>query len=243
MSSLAESFGLEPLITKPLAIISDARIGSRTNKSTIAERLLSISGEDTMTVARKFRSAWHGRLMTRFIILTNELPSFSDGSGALAGRFVVLVLTKSFFGKEDPALTDKLATELPGILNWSIKGYRRLSQRGHFVQPKSSQEAIDEIEMLAAPVKAFIRDRCETGPNKSVEVDDLWREWQDWCIGEGSRPGSKAWFGRNLRSALPGLSVTLPRDAQNRQVPTYNGIELKPNDQETQSQQRYRPRL
>jgi putative DNA primase/helicase len=243
MSSLSESFGLEPLITKPLAIISDARIGSRTDKSTIAERLLSISGEDTMTVARKFKSAWHGRLMTRFIILTNELPSFSDGSGALAGRFIVMVLTKSFFGKEDPALTNKLATELPGILNWSIKGYRRLSQRGYFVQPKSSQDAIDEIEMLAAPVKAFIRDRCETGPNKSAKVELLWNAWQEWCHWEGRRSGTKAWFGRNLRSALPGLTLTSPRDEQNRQVPTYNGIELKPNDQETQSQQPYRPPL
>jgi putative DNA primase/helicase len=243
MSSLSESFGLEPLITKPLAIISDARIGSRTDKSTIAERLLSISGEDTMTVARKFRSAWHGRLITRFIILTNELPSFSDGSGALAGRFIVMVLTKSFFGNEDPALTDKLATELPGILNWSIKGYRRLIQRGHFVQPKSSEDIIEEIEMLAAPVKAFIRDCCETGPNKSTKVEELWNAWQTWCVREGSRPGSKAWFGRNLRSALPGLTVTFPRDEQNRQVPTYNGIELKLNDQETQSRQPYRPPL
>jgi P4 family phage/plasmid primase-like protien len=170
MSSLSETFGLEPLITKPLAIVSDARIGVRTDKSTIAERLLSISGEDTMTVARKFKSAWHGRLMTRFIIITNELPSFSDGSGALASRFIALVLTKSFFGKEDPALTDKLATELPSILNWSIEGYRRLRRRGHFVQPQSSQEAIDEIEMLAAPVKAFIRELCETGPSKSVPI-------------------------------------------------------------------------
>jgi putative DNA primase/helicase len=236
MSSLAETFGLEPLITKPLAIVSDARVGARTDKSTIAERLLSISGEDTMTVARKFKSAWHGRLMTRFIILTNELPSFTDGSGALAGRFIVLVLTKSFFGKEDPALTDKLATELPGILNWSIKGYRRLRDRGHFVQPKSSEEAIEEIEMLAAPVKAFIRDLCETGPNHSVKIDQLWGAWKDWCNWEGRRDaGTKAWFGRNLRSALPGLKVTSPRNEEGKQVPTYVGIRLTPSSNATPS--------
>ena len=164
MSSLADTFGLEPLITKPLAIISDARIGARTDKSAITERLLSISGEDQMTVARKFKSAWDGQLMTRFMIITNDLPSMSDNSGALAGRYMILLLIKSFFGKEDPALTGKLLKELPGILNWAIAGYRRLHKRGHFVQPKSSQEAADEIEMLAAPVKAFIRDRCQSVP-------------------------------------------------------------------------------
>ena len=169
MSSLADTFGLEPLITKPLAIISDARIGARTDKSAITERLLSISSQDQMTVARKFKSAWDGQLMTRFMIITNDLPSMSDNSGALAGRYMILLLIKSFFGKEDPALTGKLLKELPGILNWAIAGYRRLRERGHFVQPKSSQEAADEIEMLAAPVKAFIRDRCQIGAGLSVE--------------------------------------------------------------------------
>jgi putative DNA primase/helicase len=123
MSNLSETFGLESLITKPAAIISDARIGARTDKSTIVERLLSISGEDSLDVPRKYMIAWTGKLPTRFTILTNELPSLSDGSGALAGRFIILIMTKSFFGKEDPALTSKLLTELPGILNWSIEGY------------------------------------------------------------------------------------------------------------------------
>jgi P4 family phage/plasmid primase-like protien len=185
IASLSEQFGLEPLIPKTMAIISDARIGSKTNKATVVERLLSISGEDPMTVARKYRDAWHGQLMTRISILSNELPSLSDGSGALAGRFLVILLIASFFGKEDPALTSKLATELPGILNWSIKGYRRLRARGYFVQPASATNAIDDIETLAAPVKAFIRDCCVIGPGKNIKVDDLWSEWQEWCRREG----------------------------------------------------------
>lgn len=228
MSSLSENFGLEPLITKPLAIVSDARIGARTDKSAVVERLLSISGEDHMTVARKFKDAWHGRLFTRFMILTNELPSLSDGSGALSGRFIVLLLKNSFFGKEDPALINKLSMELPGILNWSIKGYRRLRERGHFVQPKSAQEAVDDIEMLAAPVKAFIRDCCNLGPGLTTTADELWSTWQHWSAEEGRRDaGTKQWFGRNLRSAEPGISVSKLRSGDHREL-AYVGIDIKP---------------
>jgi putative DNA primase/helicase len=206
IASLSEQFGLEPLIPKTMAIISDARIGSKTNKATVVERLLSISGEDPMTVPRKYRDAWHGQLMTRISILSNELPGLSDGSGALAGRFLVVLLIASFFGKEDPALTSKLATELPGILNWAIKGYRRLRARGYFVQPASATNAIDDIETLAAPVKAFIRDCCKIAPGRHIKVDDLWSEWQEWCNREGrSDAGTKTWFGRNLQTAIPGL--------------------------------------
>jgi len=35
--------------------------------------------------------------------------------------------TKSFYGREDQTLTDKLLTELRGILNWAITGWRRLN--------------------------------------------------------------------------------------------------------------------
>jgi putative DNA primase/helicase len=211
----------------------------------ITERLLSISGEDGMTVARKFLSAWHGRLATRFVILTNELPSLSDGSGALAGRFVVLVLTESFFGREDPALFNKLSTELPGILNWSITGYRRLRERGHFVQPASSVDAVDDIEMLGAPVKAFIRDCCEVKPGLTVTADDLWATWHHWCAVEEQKVGTKAWFGRNLRTAAPGIKSKRPRSPLGGEAPrsgdhrevAYSGITLKPRAKEDTASQ------
>ena len=83
-----------------------------------------------MTVARKFRAAWHGQLMTRVMILTNELPSLNDGSGALAGRFIVSALTKSFFSEGDPALTNKLTSELSGILNSAIGSLSATARSG-----------------------------------------------------------------------------------------------------------------
>jgi putative DNA primase/helicase len=149
MHSLGEQFGLESLITKSLAIISDVRIGSRSDKSTIVERLLSISGEDGMTVDRKFLQAWHGKMSTRIMFLSNELLALTDGSGAFASRLMIVPLIKSFYGKEDRGLTNKLAAELPGILNWAIEGYRRLSERGFFVQPESAREAVEAIKCSA----------------------------------------------------------------------------------------------
>jgi putative DNA primase/helicase len=205
MSSLGERFGLEPLIPSPAAVISDARIGARSDKTTITERLLSISGEDMLAVDRKFRAAWTGRLPTRIVILTNELPALSDGAGALASRFLVLPMTKTFYGKEDPGLTNKLLAELPGILNWAVEGYRSLNRRGHFAQPKSGAEAREDIELLAAPVRAFLLECCEVAPGRTVTVDGLWMEYQAWCVRERRDAGNKSWFGRNLLSAAPGV--------------------------------------
>jgi putative DNA primase/helicase len=175
LAGLQAHFGLAPLIGKALAIISDARLGGKSDQAILAERLLSISGEDAITIDRKYQSSWTGRLPTRFMVLTNELPRIADSSGALAGRFIVIVLQNSFFGKEDVGLAGCLLTELPGVLNWALVGYRRIRQRGHFIQPRSSDEAIEELEALGSPIKAYIRDRCRIGPECSVPVELIYQ--------------------------------------------------------------------
>ena len=94
-SSLAGPFGLQPLIGKSLAIVSDARFAGE-HSGVVVERLLCISGEDTLTIDRKFLGAITIKLPTRFMFLTNELPRFTDAGPALAGRFLILELTRSF---------------------------------------------------------------------------------------------------------------------------------------------------
>jgi len=226
LASLQTNFGIAPLIGRSLAFITDARLGARSDQAAITERLLSISGEDAQTIDRKHIDAWTGRLSVRFTILTNELPRIADTSGALVGRLIVLVLTQSFYGRENPSLTARLLTELPGILNWALVGYRRLRQRGYFVQPASAHEAIEQLEMLASPIKAFIEECCEVRPGLTAPVELLWQKWCMWCESVGRKPGTKQTFGRDLRAAIPSLKTTQPRDGDIR-TRYYQGIALK----------------
>jgi putative DNA primase/helicase len=227
LASLTQDFGLQPLIGRQLAIISDARLGLRADSMIAVERLLSITGEDSLTINRKYRESWTGRLPTRFLILTNELPRFTDSSGALASRFVILILTTSFYGREIPRLTDELLEEAPGIFNWALDGLDRLRERGHFLTPASAQEAQRHLEDLASPVGAFVRDLCDVGPVFEVTTDDLWAAWKQWCAEEGrDRPGTKAVFIRDLRAAVPRLTPVRPRDGEVRQR-GYRGIGLR----------------
>jgi len=218
-----------------LAIISDARLSGRTDQAVVVERLLSISGEDSITVDRKHLAPWTGRLPTRFLILTNELPKLSDASGALASRFVLLCLKRSWYGVEDMMLTERLLDELPGILNWAIEGWRRLAERGYLIQPKSSEEAISQLEDLASPISAFLRERCTVEPGKSVEANELFHAWQGWCQATGrAGAGNIQSFGRDLRAAVPGLGISQPRMAGGR-MRFYEGIDLAAVDVEEEA--------
>jgi len=227
LGSFSSRFGLEPLIGKQLAIISDARLGRQTNQEAIAERLLNISGEDGVTIDRKFRPSWSGKLPCRFLILTNELPQVSDASGALAGRFVLLKLTQSFYGREDLGLLDRLLTELPGILNWAIEGWERLQERGHFAPLESSQDLTESLEALSSPIRTFCRDWCTVGPEQRVVCFDLYKHWLRFCEKQGiNRPGSIQVFGRDLQAAMPSVKTLNLRDGDKR-IRWYSGISFE----------------
>lgn len=229
LASLTTNFGLAPLVGKSVAIIGDARLSGKADQSAIAERLLSISGEDAITVDRKFQPAWTGRLGVRFIIMSNELPRLSDASGALASRFLVLTMTNSFYGREDRGIANRLMSELPGILNWARAGYIRLRERGYFIPPASAQEAVEELEALGSPVAAFVKERCTVAAGLRCSAEDMFEAWKSWCGTNGRRDaGTVQSFGRDLRAAVTGLRVTQPR-VSGIQIRHYEGINLLSN--------------
>jgi P4 family phage/plasmid primase-like protien len=224
LGDLGSSFGLEPLVAKQLAVVSDLRMGHLTDHASVAERLLSISGEDLLTIGRKYKSAWSGRMSVRFLILTNVMPRFSDASPALANRFVPLVMSESFLGREDLGLKSRLLAELPGVMNWAIAGRERLLARGHFLLPRSGREAVEQMTDLASPEATFIRDACELGTGLSVPKAVLFAAWKHWCA-ETNQPnvGSDAVFSRNLQAAAGGRIGT----AKIKRVPTFMGVRLR----------------
>lgn len=225
LAGLATNFGLQPLLGKTLAVISDARLGGRVDQAAVTERLLSISGEDSITVDRKHMEGITSKLLVRFVIISNELPRLQDSSGALTGRFVTLRLTESFYGREDTTLSEKLLEHRAGILNWAIEGWHRLRQRGHFVQPESSADLREQMDDLSSPIAAFLRDKCVIDDRCEVRVSALFEAWKSWCEANNREAGTPQVFGRDLLAAAPRIRITRPNDDGER-VRVYQGIGL-----------------
>lgn len=219
---LGDTFGLQPLISKSVAIISDARFSDK-NVSTAIEHMLNISGEDAITVNRKNREHVNVKFPTRLMFLSNELPKLPDTSGALAGRFLILKLERSFYGEEDQKLTGKLLEELPGILNWAIEGWQRLNERGYFIEPQHSKDAKQELEDLGSPVGAFFREHCEIGLGETVWTDSLYKLWKEWCECEGMPASTKSVFSKELKAVCPVIEIKRAKG----QKKCYNGIRYK----------------
>tara|TARA_R110002124_G_scaffold11974_5_gene56825 strand:- start:5082 stop:7688 length:2607 start_codon:yes stop_codon:yes gene_type:complete len=223
-------FGLEPLLAKQLAIVSDMRLSGRTDEAAVAENLLRITGEDRVSVNRKYRQAVEVTLRARFVVMTNEVPRFADRSGALVSRFIVLPMRQSFFGCEDTGLTAALMAELPGILNWAVEGWRRVRATGRITQPQTGGEVALQMGDLSSPIPAFVREWCEVGADHWVAKERLFaafREWHRDRMGQ-DYVGSANIFARDLYSAMDGqVRDYKPRDGGVR-VLAFGGVSLRP---------------
>lgn len=197
--------GLQPLIDKTAALINDARPPkSGETVRNIIETLLTISGEDFISVKRKYKDNWDGCLPVRFILFSNEIPSsLKDPSQALTKRFIHIQMTKSFYGKEDRDLLNKLKAEVPGILNWALEGYDKLKKRGKFIQPESGKDALDYLKDNSNPLSSFIADCCVIAPEETITTKDL---RSAYALYSGDKEINKQDFGANLRALYPEIT-------------------------------------
>lgn len=240
LGSLGGEFGLMNTIGKLLAVISELAFGQRDDRVRVTGYLKQISGEDPIDVNRKNKGFWSGTLLLRFLLLANKMPSFADDSSALGARMVILRMTESFLGKEDPDLTTKLAKELPGILCWALAGYDRLRQNKKFTEPESSKESRAAFNRLASSTRAFVQDRCRVveGPFETdehiraafVREVDIYAAYKDWCGTAGVMPEKRSEFIEGVATAFPGKAKShrVKAEIDNKRPWGILGIALSP---------------
>jgi putative DNA primase/helicase len=180
----------EPLIGKRVGVFADVRFkagrmyGQSYDPGGIdhvsAELLLNITGQDELSIPRKYIGAWHGRLPMKIVVISNEVPNLNDG--VLPGRFIKVWFNESFCGREDVELRSKLEGELPGIAVRCVRAYQRLCERGKFIQPATANAL--ELEALAAidPYAEMAHDCFVVDPQGSVTKVVAYARFARWCL-------------------------------------------------------------
>jgi putative DNA primase/helicase len=208
LAGMTNEHGLQSLYHKTVALVGDAAIsGGNADSVRAVERLKSISGEDSQQINPKGRAYIEvDRLKVRFVIMSNELQKLTDPTGALAGRFIYLLTTQSFLGKEDVHLEAKLLAELSGIFNWALDGLMRLLKRGHFLESAAGLEAKATAEELGSPVIAFVREWCQIGSGKQTRSQELYEAYKRWCEEAGRSKMGRTRFYEEFQRAYPECS-------------------------------------
>ena len=101
-----------------------------------------------------------------------------------------------------------------------------MDNANRFTRLASAEDAITTMRDLASPVAAFVREKCDVGADKEVEVDLLFGAYKTWCEENEHPKASKQMFGRDLRAAVPAVRRTRPREGDGRHY-VYAGISLR----------------
>lgn len=231
MSRFDNQFALAGLIGKSIATFGDVRWNNKAVPGAV-ETMLTISGGDPISIPRKNRDDWNGILGTRFMLISNDAPTFTDASGALASRMVFVEFSKSFYGQEDTRLESRLMKELPGIFNWALEGAARLARNGRFTQSADANDLRQEVMHGSSPIMQWADEWCDFGRySENIEVQlQSFRGWLEKNNSSLKPNGSR--FSRELRAALASRGVRTTRTTVNGNKTTLvHGMRVRPGAQ------------
>ena len=158
----------------------------------------------------------------------NDRPIIRDSSDALWRRMKLIPFNRTFGREEqDHHLAATLEHELPGILNWSLVGLRRLRERGRFTDSRQADEAVKEFRQESNPVLQWRESRTVTTATTETAAADLYADYSEWAKDNGREKLNSTNFGREL-TRLPGVKKDKDRIVHyNLRLPAAGGIDVR----------------
>ena len=205
LKNLGGEHGLSNLVGTLVAIMGEARTGVKMDAVQALDMLLTISGQDTVPINKKYKDIVSQKLTCRFTMSLNVFPTLPDESMALLRRLVLIpfdnVISKE---QKDDKLKDKLRAEGPGVTLWALEGLKRLTQQGDFTEPANLDKLIARIKRSMTLFHDFIDDCCllEGKINKRVLYDC----WSNWMMEKKMKPQGRGRFEERILS-LPTMKI------------------------------------
>ncbi|MGO4734271.1 DNA primase family protein [Paenibacillus sp. 2KB_22] len=181
LSDLDKSFARAELVNKQLLLSTENETDS---KGINTQFFKAITSGDTIRVERKHEQGFTYRPFCKIVLGMNNLPYSRDKSHGYFRRLIIIPFNRTFEKEEaDVRLTEKLKTELPGILNFSLEGLNRLRSNGLvFTNPVIVQNVLSMYEEEQNPITTFVDDMIEKGsPQDRISNASLLIAYKNWC--------------------------------------------------------------
>jgi P4 family phage/plasmid primase-like protien len=194
--------------------------------------LKSFTSGDAMLFDRKNRDPLTAAPTARLVLASNNRPRFSDRSGGLWRRMILMPLRVTIAdgdprrvrGMDKPGYWLETG-EAPGILCWALEGLRRLRMRGDFTRSQVCEEALAEYRTENNPARKFLTETCKADPLRSVQCKGLYLQYVDWCKEHGNQPLADGQFGKEVRRVFPLVKIQRPRSDGER-LNVYQGLSM-----------------
>jgi len=131
--------------------------------------------------------------------------------------------------EQDPTLSDKLRSELPGILAWAVRGCLEWQQTG-LAAPEKILRATEAYQAEMDFITGYLDERCVVNSRASVTAGNLYSDVRNWAELSGEKLISHRAFSTRMKER--GFA-TSSRDGSGRAV--YFGLGLLTKDGDNDS--------
>lgn len=233
LASLAGRFGYEPLVGKLAVTVGDASLPRNVSPRAALEKLLSIVGQDGVSIDRKGVQAVHNvRLHCRFTIATNFALALDDRACALIPRLNIIDFTNSYVGREDRELKRKIARKAKSIAVWALCGLEDLRRTGEFIEPRKSKRRSVEMANCNSHLRDFLQVCCNVDSNVSVPWGTFRMAYNNWAIDNGFRRSNSNDLRQELKLLLRDIVLDQAACGSTTALTCF-GVDLTPSTEET----------
>jgi len=156
----------EAIIDKKMVFINEAVVSNTENTM---NELKKLSSTDPIMVRPLFKPAYTVTKIPKLIMSFNNAPENLKIDRALKNRMLSIKFVRSFEGREDIHLKDKLLKERPAILNWALEGYKRLIENGGFTNYNRDSDALYRLTNEGDfVIEEFITNKIQDGVKEEL---------------------------------------------------------------------------
>lgn len=159
----------------------------RLNESSIK----SLVGGDDITARRPYEKPYVFTPTHKLWLVGNHKPKIAGTDHGIWRRVHLVPWLKTMPEEERRPRHEVLAefrAELPGILNWAIRGYIDMIDQGGLQPPGAVIDATKEYQKDSDQFARFMEERTENQWGLTTSLTNLRETYQAWCHDEGEEP-------------------------------------------------------
>lgn len=148
-------------------------------------RIKSLTGSDTITARFLYQELFDFTATHKFWISGNHKPTVKGNDLGIWRRIrLIPFIVRIAETEKDKSLADKLRNELPGILNWSLKGCLKWQLDG-LETPRCVKQATEDYREDEDIIGQFLAECTVEDRDDRVLMSSLYEAYQAWAIKGG----------------------------------------------------------
>lgn len=165
--------------------------------------LKALTGEDALDAENKCQPMFTLENMAMLAFSANAVPAVSETSLAYFARVSAFHFDRTFLGREDASIEDRMRAELQGIMRRMVAALRERKNRGRFLA--ADQSVQEEFARQSDRVRLFLSEctkPCDRS-SRCIKRSELYPLFCDWLRAETDGRGramGKQKFNAKVRS-------------------------------------------